>query len=71
LTIPLTALLDLTGLRLRNKAVYRRALDRYAGTSLDFADCVIVGQLEHAHLTHLVSCDTGFDQVPGITRTEP
>ncbi len=67
----LNALLDLRGLALRNKGVYRRALDLYASTGLDFEDCLIVGQMEHAGLTRLASFDTGFDAIPGITRVEP
>lgn len=67
----LNALLDLRGLGLRNKGVYRRALDLYASTGLDFEDCLIVGQMEHAGLTRLASFDTGFDAIPGITRVEP
>lgn len=67
----LTELLDLRGLRLRHKPVYRRALDLYASTGLDFEDCVIVGQMEHERLTRLASFDTGCDGIPGITRIEP
>ncbi len=67
----LVDLLTLKGLRLRNKGVYRRALDLYASTTLDFEDCIIVGQMEHASLTRLASFDTGFDSIPSITRVEP
>lgn len=64
-------LLALRGLRLRTKGVYRRALDLYAASNLDFEDCVIVAQMEHAGLTRLASFDKGFDAVPSITRVEP
>lgn len=64
-------LLDLRGLRLRNKSIYRRALDLYAGTSLDFEDCVAVAQMEHAGLTRLACFDQGFDAVASAVRVEP
>lgn len=67
----LTAIIDLPGLRLPNKPIYRRALDLYATTHLDFVDCVVVAQMERAKLTQLLSFDQDFDKIPGITRVEP
>lgn len=67
----LIAIIDLPGLRLPNKPIYRRALDLYATTNLDFVDCVVVAQMERAKLTRLLSFDRDFDTIPGITRVEP
>jgi uncharacterized protein len=64
-------LLDLRGLRLRDKTVYRRALDLYASTTLDFEDCIIVARMEHDGITALASFDRGFDVIPSVTRVEP
>lgn len=65
------AILDLRGFRLANKTVYRRALDRFAATNLDFTDCLIVARMEQAKLTKLRSFDRSFDTIAGITRIEP
>lgn len=67
----LIAIIDLPGLRLPNKPIYRRVLDLYATTNLDFVDCVVVAQMERAKLTRLLSFDRDFDAIPGITRVEP
>lgn len=67
----LGAILALSGLRLPTKGVYRRALDRYATTSLDFTDCLIVSRMEQAKITYLYSLDRDFDKISGITRIEP
>jgi len=64
-------LLALSGLRLRDKRTYRRALDLYAQQNLDFVDCLIVAQMERAKVAALISFDRGFDWIPGITRVEP
>ena len=64
-------LLGLSGLRLRDKRVYRRALDLYVQRNLDFVDCLIVAQMERAKVATLISFDRGFDRIPGITRVEP
>ncbi len=63
-------LLSLSGLRLREKRTYRRALDLYAQQNLDFVDCLIVAQMERAKVVTLISFDRGFDRIPGITRVE-
>ncbi len=67
----LGTILALPGLRLPGKGVYRRALDRYAVTKLDFTDCLIISRMEQAGITDLFSFDRDFDTIPGITRIEP
>jgi predicted nucleic acid-binding protein len=67
----LTAILDLRGLRLRDKSVYRRALELYVAVNVDFVDCLSVARMERAGLARVVSFDTDFDRLPGITRAEP
>lgn len=67
----LTAILDLAGLRLRDKAVFRRALELYVAVAVDFVDCLAVARMEQARLTRVVSFDTHFDCLPGVARVEP
>lgn len=67
----LNAILDLQGLRLRNKSVYRRALGLYATIPVDFVDCLVATRMEQAAIARVVSFDTHFDRLPGITRVEP
>ena len=64
-------LLSLPGLKLAGRKTYLRALDIYAGYSVDFEDALIVAQMERQRETDLYSYDRNFDQVPGITRLEP
>jgi predicted nucleic acid-binding protein len=67
----LTDILNLRGLRLRDKAVYRRALELYEATALDFTDCLIVARMERGRIAEVFSFDRGFDRIPTITRVEP
>lgn len=67
----LTTVLSLPGLKLPHKAVYLRALDLYASSSLDFTDALNMAHMERAGITTIMSFDQHFDRVPGITRKEP
>lgn len=67
----LNEILDLRGLRLPNKAIYRRALELYEVVHVDFVDCLVAARMEAAGITTVVSFDSHFDRLPGITRQEP
>ena len=67
----LTRFLLLLGLRLSHKQTYRRALDLYAASNLDFVDSLAVAHMERSGIATIVSFDRGFDRVPGISRREP
>jgi predicted nucleic acid-binding protein len=68
----LIPIINLRGLRLPRKKLYRRALDVYAlNTALDFEDALAVAYIEADGLTELYSYDRDFDRVPTVTRIEP
>lgn len=67
----LTRIISLRGLRLRAKQVHLRALDLYASTNIDFADALIVAQMERSGLNTIISFDRDFDRISGIARVEP
>jgi predicted nucleic-acid-binding protein len=67
----LSTLLGLSGFRLPYKPVYVRALELYATTKLDFVDALNVAHMERGEIQTIVSFDTHYDRVPGITRHEP
>ena len=67
----LSTLLGLSGFRLPYKPVYVRALELYATTKLDFVDALNIAHMERGEIQTIVSFDTHYDRVPGITRHEP
>ena len=67
----LDTLLGLSGFRLPHKPVYARALELYATSNLDFVDALNVGHMERGEIQTIISFDTHYDRVPGITRQEP
>jgi predicted nucleic acid-binding protein len=67
----LLPLLQLPGLKLPRKRMFRAVFDLYVTSSLSFADAyhaVLVRDLEFAEL---VSFDKGFDRLPWLKRREP
>jgi predicted nucleic acid-binding protein len=68
----LLVLLNLRGLRLRNKRVYLRALDLYVQyPRLDIGDAVSVARMEALGVKEIYSYDTDFDAITTIIRVEP
>ncbi len=68
----LAAILRLRGIRLPRKRTILRALAIYGQASgLDFSDALLVATAEATGITTLLSYDTDFDGIPGITRREP
>ena len=64
-------LLTLPGLRLTYRKSYLRALDLYATHSLDFADALIIAQMERQQIADVYSYDRDFDRIATINRVEP
>lgn len=67
----LLPLIELPGIILPGKRHLREVFDLYVDLNLPFADAyhaVLMGRLK---LDEIVSFDTEFDRVPGITRREP
>ena len=66
----LVGLLELPGIELPGKRLYRRVFELYLGTRLGFADCYHAALIEHTGGTEILSFDRDFDSVPGLTRRE-
>jgi uncharacterized protein len=68
----LSNILSLKGLLLPYKRMYLRALDLYVSIpKLDFADALSVAFMERRKLTKIISFDSDFDEIMGVTRIEP
>jgi predicted nucleic acid-binding protein len=64
-------LLRLQNFKVHNKRLLLRALDVFAGTSLDFGDAMLVATMRRRGSSDLYSYDHDFDHVTGIRRVEP
>ncbi len=68
----LRPIISLRGFTLAHKRRFLRALDLYSSYPfLDFEDALTVAQLEQQGIRELISYDTDFDRIPGVTRQEP
>lgn len=64
-------ILQMKGLRLPGKRLYRRALTIFSTyPGLGFEDALIAAQLQQSR-GRLLSYDSDFDRIPGIVRDEP
>jgi predicted nucleic acid-binding protein len=66
----LTRFLGLKGLKLPHKRATARALARYAASTLDFSDCLIVELMAAEGSSVVFSFDTDFDKIPAVSRRE-
>jgi predicted nucleic acid-binding protein len=64
-------LLELPGVVLPGKRRYRKVFSLYLEKNISFADAYHAVLMEHLHLTEIVSFDTDFDRIEGLTRIEP
>ena len=64
-------ILELSGLKLAHKRMYRRVFDLYTCLPLDYIDAYHVALVEQRGETEVLSYDTHFDRVEGIRRREP
>ena len=67
----LLPLLELPGIILPGKRKFRRIFDLYVDRNLPFADAYHAILMQELSLTQIVSFDTDFNDIPGISRLEP
>jgi predicted nucleic acid-binding protein len=66
----LSPLIELPGVVLPGKEMFRAAFDLFLSTSIGFADCYHATVMRRLGLTEVLSFDRDFDKLPGITRRE-
>lgn len=64
-------LLDEPNLLLAGKSRWRRTLQIYVDRQTSLGDAQQIELMERMGLDEIITFDTGFDGVPGITRIEP
>ena len=67
----LSPILELRGLKLPNKEIYRSALDIYAKKNLSFADAFNAAFAIKKGIKEIYSYDEDFDKIEGIRRVVP
>ena len=68
----LRPLLALRGLKVPHKRTIMRALEIWVlHPTLDFEDALAIAHMERRGMGEIVSYDTDFDRIAGITRIEP
>lgn len=65
------SLVELPGLQLENKEVFRTALSLYAVTRISFADAYNASLMRRTGLKEIYTYDRDFDSLEGITRMSP
>jgi predicted nucleic-acid-binding protein len=63
----LTNIVNLQGIKLRPKSVYRQALQLYAANNVDFVDALLAVKAVQRG-SQVLSFDQGFDHLRGVTR---
>jgi predicted nucleic acid-binding protein len=63
-------LIELPGIVLAGKRIYRKVFALYTSRPLGFADCFHVALMERWKLTDVLSFDTDFDGLRGISRRD-
>lgn len=66
----LLPLIELTGIKLLGKRLYKKAFDFYLSTPLGFADCYHVALMEKLKIIEIFSFDRDFDKIKSIKRKE-
>jgi predicted nucleic acid-binding protein len=67
----LLPLIELPGIVLPRKRRYRKVFSLYVEGNLPFADAYHAVLMEQLNLTEIVTFDTDFDHIEGITRRQP
>lgn len=67
----LLPLINLQGIKLPNKRMYRRVFDLYTSLPVDYVDAYNAALMESRKQREIYSYDVDFDKIPGITRHEP
>jgi predicted nucleic acid-binding protein len=66
----LLPLMELPGIELPGKRRYRKVFALYVEANLPFADAYHAVLMEQLNLTEIVTFDTDFDHIKGITRVK-
>lgn len=64
-------MLELPGVDLPDKRIYRQAFDFYVNLNISFADAYHAALMGRAGIEEVVSFDRHFDRVTTIKRIEP
>jgi predicted nucleic acid-binding protein len=67
----LLPIIELPGIKLANKRLYRRVLALYTSLPLDYIDAYHAALMEQRESRELYSYDAHFDRLPGIRRLVP
>jgi predicted nucleic acid-binding protein len=67
----LLPLIELPGIVLPGKRRYYKVFSLFVEGNLPFADAYHAVLMEHLGLTEIVSFDTDFDRIEGLTRIQP
>lgn len=67
----LLPLINLPGLKLTHKRLYRRVFKLYTALPIDYVDAYHVALMENRKAPELYSYDTDFDRITEIQRFEP
>lgn len=67
----LLPLIELPGIVLPGKKLWRDVFDLYVRLNLPFVDAYHAVIMKRQKLTKIVSFDRDYDRIPGITRIEP
>jgi predicted nucleic acid-binding protein len=67
----LLPLINLPGLKIAHKRLYRRVFELYTTLPIDYVDAFHAALMEKQGTRKILSYDKHFDRVPGIERREP
>ncbi len=66
----LLPLIQLPGINLPGKRIYKKVFGFYLSTSLGFADCYHIALMEKLKITEIFSFDSDFDKIENIKRKD-
>ena len=67
----LLPLIELPGVKLPHKRLYRRVFELYTTRPIDYVDAYHVAHMERRGTTEVLSYDGHFDRIEGIKRVAP
>lgn len=70
ITKALLPLLELPGIVLPGKRIYREVFSLYVSSPLGFADCYHAALMQQLGISDVFSFDTDFDHIPGFIRRQ-
>lgn len=67
----LLPIINMRGLKLSPRRLYRRALTIYGSHHIDFEDALTVAHMERQGINEVLSYDQHFDRIEEVVRREP